>query len=429
MLHKTCSLLAAVSICFVAGCSNDGTGLDNDNRAQIIEQRSSKVYEINPSVTDAQIQTLSAGINSFGLSMLGELQGGDGNIMISPYSIAAALTMVYGGTEGELATQMEAVLGMSSLTPDAVHTVHNRLSLDLQARGAGASGREGEGFTLNVNNALWGDQTQQFKPGYLDLLSSNYNCGINTVDFINQPEESRVLINKWVEDRTNGKIKDLIAQLSSDTRMVLTNTVYFDAAWATEFDPALTTKEKFKKESDSVEVDFMKMDGYLPYYESPKLQAVDIPYDGGEIVMTVVLPKGEMGDFLSSFGPADMAAMDPSLELRTGVRISIPKFSFTFGTKSLVYDLVNIGMEKLFILPLTGVGEGLVVTDVLHKTFVAVDEVGTTAAAATGVIVEVTSMPPVEPVVELNANKPFLFMIRDVPSGVILFLGKVQDPA
>ncbi|MFP4163721.1 MAG: serpin family protein [Chitinispirillaceae bacterium] len=413
----------------LSGCSDNGTGVKDYEDNVVAEQRSAKAYNSDPSASDDQIADLSRGVNQFGLDLFGVLGEQEQNVFFSPYSVASALTMVYGGTDGDVASELEQVLGISSLAPSWVHEVHNRVGLELQTRGEGAQGREGEGFSLNVDNTLWGEKTYQFREPFLDILSVNYDCGVRTVDFINQPVESKDLINSWVEDRTNGKIENLIKELSVYTRMVLTNTVYFDAAWQAKFSRDYTHEKMFKRsESDSVQVEFMREPtGSFAYSEGEDFKAVEMPYSGGEIAMTVILPKGDLDQFAVSLDETKLSSILSALEL-TQVELEIPRFSYTYGTKSFKEELEMLGLERFFSSELPGIGDKLKITDVLHQAFVAVDEDGTTAAAATAVIGEVTSMPP-QHKKHFCADKPFIFLIRDIPTGTVLFMGKVVDPS
>lgn len=413
----------------LSGCSDNGAGLKDYGENTVSEQRSAEAYNSNPSASDEQIAALSRGVNQFALNLFGTLGGEGENVFFSPYSVASALTMVYGGTDGVVASELEEVLGISVLAPSAVHEAHNRVGLEFQTRGEGAQGREGEGFSLKVNNLLWGERTYQFKEPFLDILAVNYDCGVRTVDFINEPEGSKNLINSWVEDKTNGKIKNLIDFLSSDTRMVLTNTVYFDAAWQAKFSKDCTYEKEFmKSDSDSVRVKFMREpNGSFAYSEGEDFQAVEMPYSGGEIAMTVILPSGDMDQFVSSLDETKLSSIISALEVAQ-VELEVPKFSFTYGTKSLKEELKVLGLEKFFTSELPGIGDKLKIADVLHQAFVAVDEDGTTAAAATAVIGVTTSLPPMN-IKHFCADKPFLFLIRDIPTGTVLFMGKVVDPS
>ncbi|MFW6245525.1 MAG: serpin family protein, partial [Fibrobacterota bacterium] len=328
-------LLTFAGSVLLSGCSDNGTGVKDYGENSVSEQRSAEAYNPNPSASDEQIAALSRGVNQFGLNLFETLGDKGENVFFSPYSVASALTMVYGGTDGEVASELEQTLGMSTLAPSVVHEAHNWVGLELGTRGEGAQGREGEGFSLNVNNLLWGERTYQFRDPFLDILAVNYDCGVRTVDFINEPEGSKNLINSWVEEKTNGKIKNLINSLSSDTRMVLTNTVYFDAAWLNKFDKDYTCEKKFRRsESDSVEVKFMRVPrGSFAYGEGVDFQAVEMPYSGEEIAMTVILPSGDLDQFAGSLDEAKLSSIISALEV-TPVELEIPKFSFTYGTES-----------------------------------------------------------------------------------------------
>jgi serpin B len=311
--------------------------------------------------------------------------------------------------------------------------VFNSLDLQLKQRGQGAKGKDGEGFRLHVVNAIWGQKDYKFLAQFLDVLAQNYGAGLRILDFINEAEQSRITINKWVSDQTEEKIKDLIppGAINHLTRLVLTNAIYFNAAWQYPFNENGTANGLFHLLNGSdVTVPMMKQTESLRYAEGDNHQAVELPYDGQELSMVILLPKaGQLDAFEKSLDVELVKAIIGKLETRQ-VALTMPKFEYesSFGLKQA---LSTLGMGVAFTpdADFSGMnGErDLLIQDVLHKAFVSVDEAGTEAAAATAVIVGVTSI-PAQPV-EVKIDRPFIFLIRDIPTGSIIFVGRVLDPA
>jgi serpin B len=271
-------------------------------------------------------------------------------------------------------------------------------------------------------------------PGYLDNLAVNYGAGLRVLDFQKSPDPSRVTINNWVSDNTAGKIKDLLPQgsITNFTRLVLTNAIYFKAAWQNPFDKARTQNGTFNLLSGStVTVPVMKNQESFGYAESDGYQAVELPYDGNQLSMVVLLPgSGKFTNFESSLTAAQLSSILGNLKSNE-VNLTMPKFQFD-TTLGLKQSLSGLGMTDAFN-PTTADFSGidgkkdLYISDVLHKAFVAVDEAGTEAAAASAVIISTTSMPV--NIADVTMDRPFIFLIRDIPTGTILFMGRVMNPA
>jgi serpin B len=314
-----------------------------------------------------------------------------------------------------------------------LHPTFNALDLELASRGEGAEGKDEKGFRLNIVNETWGQEDYKFMDQFLDVLAENYGAGMRLLDFINAPEESRITINDWVSDQTEGKIEDLIPSgvIDAMTRLVLTNAIYFNAAWLHPFSEEVTDDGTFHLLNDSeITVPMMRQTESFSYAEGEGYQAVELLYDGGELSMVILLP--EMGRF-EAF--EDLLGSDYVDSILSGmdygqVALTMPKFEFEseFG---LVDTLDNMGMPAAFSAQADFSGmngtRDLVITDILHKAFVSVDEAGTEAAAATAVIVGEKAMPG-EPI-EVTVDRPFIFLIRDIETGAILFVGRVMNPS
>jgi len=395
--------------------------------------RSDLDRDLEPQVAPEDLHQVAADNRAFALNLYQVLKdGGPDNLFYSPHSISVALAMTYAGargqTEAEMAQAMHFTLGQERL-----HPAFDELDLLLASRGEGAEGKDGEGFRLHVVNALWGQKGYSFEKAFLDTLAQNYGAGLRLVDFVKASEAARQIINAWVSEQTEGRIQDLIPPgvLDSMTRLVLTNAIYFNAAWRFPFDEARTADGPFTRlDGSQVTVPMMAQQESLGYAAGDGFQAVDLLYSGGELSMTVLLPEeGNFEAFEASLDAGRVETVFESLR-RQEVALTMPKYEFE-AQFSLSDALQQLGMVDPFTSQadfsgMTGARD-LFISDVLHKAFVSVDESGTEAAAATAVIMKLTAM-PAEPV-RVDVNRPFIFLIRDIETGAILFMGRVLDPS
>ncbi len=395
--------------------------------------QSSLKRETNPSVLEGDVEILVDGNNTFALNLYHQLANQDGNLIYSPFSISLALGMTYTGARGETESQMANVLHFG-LGENSTHPAFNALDLSLAQRGQ-STDKDQEPMQLNIANAVWAEQTYPFQQEFLDTVAVNYGAGIRLADFISQYESVRKEINRWVEDQTKDKIKNLLAEgiLNSRTRMVLVNAIYFKADWLTVFDPNNTYDAPFHLlDGSETQVKMMSEGLYgIPYASGDGYQAIELPYAGGTAAMTILVPdEGRFAEFESTLDAAKLdeilSAMQP-----TSIQLGLPKFQFE-SQFSLPDQLSALGMTDAFdpnladFSGMTG-NRDLFISDVIHKAFVAVDEKGTEAAAATAVIMELAMAPMFE--IVLTIDRPFIFVIRDTVSGQILFVGRVTNPA
>jgi len=392
---------------------------------------SEKQREQSPEVTPSDIPTLVNGNSAFAFNLYKLLSDEEDNLFYSPYSISAALAMTYAGARGDTEKQMADTLQFY-LSQNQLHPAFNSLDQELASRGEGAEGKDGEGFRLNIVNAIWGQKDYAFLVSFLDTLAENYGAGLRIVDFVNETEPARVTINDWVSDETEGRIKDLIPQgaITQMTRLVLTNAIYFNAAWQYPFEEDATSPGVFYLlNGGEVTVPMMQQQESFSYAEGDNYQAVELPYDGQELSMVIILPDpGQFEAFEKAIEYEQVKGIVESLE-RQEVRLTMPKFEFD-ASFSLKKALAEKGMPVAFsegadFSGMTG-KKDLFISDVVHKAFVSVDEAGTEAAAATAVIMALTAMP--ETPVEVTLNRPFIFLIRDIETGAILFVGRVMNP-
>jgi serpin B len=394
--------------------------------------KSTKARITEPQVDPTDLARLVQGNNEFALELYQQLRGEDGNLIYSPYSVSQALAMTYAGARGETESQMAAALHFL-LPQTGLHPAFNALSLELDRRAdVGMDQAEGA-FRLRIANALWGQKEYTFLPEFLDSLAENYAAGLSLLDFMKDPEAARILINQWVFDQTEEKIKDLLptGSITPDTRLVLTNAIYFKAAWNTKFEDSRTSQQPFYKlDGSQVEAQMMGVQQRFRYLAGEGYQLVELPYVGNEMVMTLLVP--DSGNF-SAIEQSLSAAWLEDAHSRMGsfqVNLGLPKFQFE-ASFSLSEILKAMGMPAAFddadFSGMTGT-RGLAISEVIHKAFIAVDEEGTEAAAATAVIMVEAMAMPEEPV-RLTIDRPFIFLIRDRTTGTILFIGRVLEPS
>ena len=395
--------------------------------------QSEKQRVTSPDLNEDGLATLVDGNSVFAFNLYQALREEDINLLYSPYSISLALAMTYAGARGETAQQMTNTLHFI-LSPDRLHPAFNSVDIKLSQRGKGAKGKDGEGFQLNIVNAIWGQEGYKFIDEFLDVLAENYGAGLRPLDFVNSPEESRVTINDWVSDQTEGRIEDLIPQglIGAFTRLVLTNAIYFNAAWQHPFGEDVTDDGTFYLlNGGEVTVPMMRQMETFGYAEGDGYQAVEMPYDGGEVSMVILLPEtGQFGAFEGWLDASYIDTVTKDLEYRQ-VALTMPKFEFE-SAFSLANTLAAMGMPAAFSATADFSGmigsRDLAISEVLHKAFVSVDEAGTEAAAATAVVMETTVAEPPEPV-KVTIDRPFVFLIRDIETGVIIFVGRVVNPS
>jgi serpin B len=390
------------------------------------------------------ISVLVDGNTEFTFDLYRELKESEGNFFFSPYSISTALAMTYAGARGETAQQMADTLHFT-LPQERLHAAFSALENSIKERGKAITtvlSPEGEtiqeevdGFRLNIANALWGQKDYSFLSEFLDLLQTYYGSGLNTLDFINEPEESRLAINQWASDQTEGRIKDIIPPgvINALTRLVLANAIYFNAHWQHQFSESATRDGVFHLlDGDTVTVPMMHQEEQFSYAEGDNYQAIRLPYLGNEFAMTILLPgEGQFEDFDNSLDAQMLKDITAKLQSQR-VALTLPRFQFE-SSFQLNQALSNMGMPAAFsggadFSGMTG-NMDLFIGAVLHKSFVAVDEEGTEAAAVTAVIMVGSAPGPPPVTINFTADRPFIFLIQDIETGSILFIGRVLNPA
>ncbi|HEX9913489.1 MAG TPA: serpin family protein [Candidatus Bathyarchaeia archaeon] len=357
--------------------------------------------------------------NAFALDLYGRYSAADDNLFYSPYSISTALSMTYEGARGTTAEEMRSVFHLSEdddvRRPGAARTFNILNGKDRP-------------YTLVTANALWMREGYPFKEDYVQAIQDYYGGEANPLDF-GDTVEAAGTINGWVEERTYEKIKDLFSPSDLEgALLVLTNAIYFKGDWAGQFDEADTTATDFHvTPTETVEVDMMSLEGSFNYANTSEAQVLELPYKGGDLSMIVILPEeNDIHGFEAGLTLETYGEWVSQLE-STKLNVFLPKFKLE--TKyDMGRDLAEMGMPTAFSgeADFSGISDGgMFISKVIHQAYVDVNEEGTEAAAATGVVT-LSSAPMLE---EFRADHPFIFVIRDRDTGLILFMGRVIDPS
>ncbi|MBT4664908.1 MAG: serpin family protein [Opitutae bacterium] len=393
------------------------------------------------------LKAVATGNVKFALKLYDQLNNQKGNLFLSPYSISTALAMTHAGARGETETEMTKALQFPTfpdkeggpLGRERLHAAFSELKLGLRE-----AQKQGN-VELSIANALWPQKNYAFRPEYLNLIERDYDSVGRPLDYANA-EKARGIINRWVEEETKEKIKDLIPSgvLDSLTRMVLTNAIYFKGDWLTQFKEKSTREMPFKISPDkTVQTPMMYQKGNFGYYQDADVQVLEMPYKGDNVSMFVLLPnqgggqpfrrptnppakKKTLADLEKMLSPAKLSEWIGKVR-RTKINTWFPKFKMT-SEFSLSQQLQALGMKKAFgDADFSGMNgtKNLYISAVLHKAFVEVNEEGTEAAAATAVVISLKSARRYP---SFRADHPFLFLIRDKATGSILFLGRYAKP-
>lgn len=374
---------------------------------------SEKAYELNkvsPEVTDRNVD--------FAFDLFREINNEDKakNIVISPLSVSTALTMTYNGAVGDTLTEMEKGLRYEGLNVDTVNgTYENLLHYLSQAD---------KKVELNISNSIWYRAGENIKEEFISANRRVFNAEVNAVDF-SDPKTVQT-INAWIKSATEGKIVEMLSPPIPDyIVMYLINAVYFKGEWTEKFKASDTFQSDFNGLDGIQAVDMMSRNGEVQYGEGLDYKAVRLPYGEGKTAMYFIMPKNgqDINTFVQSMDSKKFKIVKDSLNTTENVRLQIPKFKMEYGIKKLNDALIAMGMKLPFSADadLSGIREGLFISEVLHKAVIEVDEKGSEAAGVTVVVVGETAMQ--EPVAFV-ADRPFIFLIEEAGTGSILFMGK-----
>ena len=379
------------------------------------------------------IKGLAAYNNAFAIDLFAKLRAQKGNLAISPFSLSTALTMTWAGARGETAEQMKKVLHLAGTTEQV---------LDVTAKTLASYHNLGPDVTLRPASRLFGEKTYNFQQAYLDSMSATFGAPLEAIDFLHASDAGRRHINDWVASTTQDRIRDLIPAngLDSDTRLVLANAIYFLGAWSAPFSKAETAPTPFHlTASESKDVPTMHQATSFRFAAVDGVKLLEMPYQGGALAMTLVLPEPVDG-LAAMEARLFQATLDAWFGALAGdyVDVKLPKLEIDpAGSLSLKETLQALGMPLAFLegkADFTGIAQPralvnrLHISEVFHKAFVKLDEQGTEAAAATAVKTVRGKSRSGPPKTEFHADHPFLFFLRDVRSGMILFMGRVSDP-
>lgn len=428
-------LLALVSACGGTGTTATATAADSSKPQAVSTAKSTLARNTAPQASDADLAAAVAGNTEFALKLLPLLDTqGDSNLVYSPYSLTLALEMAAAGAKGDTLSGMEKAMSFQ-LPQSRLQTALNRLDLSLADKTSTAAKPNAQLPNLNIANALWAQQGYSLQGTYLDALSVNFGAAVNLQDFVSAAEPSRLNINNWMADQTQQKIKDLIPAggVTPMTRVVLTNAIWFKSDWAQPFTKEATKNQDFTDRKGSVKnLPFMNLTSNFPYMQGKGYQAVELPYIDNKLAMLLIAPDaGKFDSFVQGLSTTTISDITTGLK-DNYIALSMPKFNFS-ANPAMNSSLSTLGMGTAFdggkadFSGISGNRE-LSISGVVHKAFINVDEKGTEAAAATGVLIGVTSINVTQPL-KLTLDRPFVFMIRDRQTGLVIFMGKVMNPA
>ncbi|MBC7363944.1 MAG: serpin family protein [Candidatus Aminicenantes bacterium] len=403
------------------------TSCGDDTLEKSEEASALKVSQVGKFDSGAAINTVVNASNQFAFDLYSVLKGEEGNIFFSPYSLSLAMAMAYEGARGQTAEEIKQVF----YYPEDIEILRRGYAETINQ-----INKKDKKYELRTANALWAQNNYPFLPEYFKTVEKYYGGKVTNVDFVRDTENSRLTINKWVEGQTNNRIKDLLPQevITPLTRLVLTNAIYFKGNWENQFPKGNTKEEEFWISADKkVRVPLMFIrERKFNYTENENLQLLELPYAGNELSMLVLLPRNELREVEPYLKPDKIQDLMKDMR-QEELDVYLPRFKFE--TKYLMGGeqglLGRMGMPTAFsemradFSGMTGKPD-LCITEVVHQAFVEVNEEGTEAAAATGIVMGIKAM--LEKKV-FRADHPFIFFILEKRTGAILFFGRVIDPA
>ncbi len=386
----------------------------------------SLIAPAQPAEGDEMGQTLNRANQDFGFRLMNTLRTAekDKNVFISPASVSMALAMTYNGAAGRTGQVMAETLGVQGLSLDEINNTYAMMLNDLNSTGSLV--------TLNIANSLWAGVGEEFLNPFLHRTFKNYQADMRQLD-LHDPQTVK-MINDWVAEKTNQKIPWILDRVAPGAILYLINAIYFKGSWQNPFDPSQTHEDDFLAPGGNVLAAFMSRDGRFKYFEDDQLQLIILPYKGGKLSMTVILPKGttSLDDFAATLNAERWTNLSSRFNQRKG-HLELPRFKMEYAV-SLIEPLKQLGMGIAFnpgqadfsnmMEPPTQV----YISEALHKAFIEVNEQGTEAAAATAVGVSKTSVEQPLPPFRMIVNRPFFFMIQEDRDALPLFMGLVRNP-
>lgn len=379
---------------------------------------------------DTYKQTLMNGINGFAYDMSGYLAADGGNYFFSPYSLCSALTILDNAADGETKNQIEGLFGITD-----IQDWNKQLSLFMNKE------QPAEAFITSANS-LWIDNQYTLSDrgyeSYLPLVEFYYNAHIFQADFRNDPDGVKDLINQWVSENTNGMIENFKKEVDTDTRLSIINAVYFYGEWSSPFMAGSTREDTFHGKNGETTVDMMHNgEIWMSYYEAAGLRGLSMPYGDGSKVMNILLPSedakqpaGELFDNLTADEKNQFLTNLMDSETSYIQRLQLPKYSMDYSVDGLIDVLREMGMVNASeheLAEFPGIGPEIFVFDASHMAKLEVDELGSRAAAVTEIALQDNCAPIIQNPIDFIVNQPFIFFIQDKETGVILFMGQVND--
>lgn len=432
--------LCGLALTFTASsCTKKATSEDASAppKVTVVETTTPESAEITSETKTAETvpantEDFVAASNALGMDLYRLEAKKPGNLLFSAPSIEVAFAMTYAGAQGETAEQMRTALHL----PEG-NEIHDSASAMLAAWNT-----PNEDYQLRVVNRLFGEKSYTFLAPFLERVKNSYAAPLESLDFQGQPDQQRKHINSWVMEQTESRIEDLLPEdsIQGDTRLVLVNAIYFLGTWTKTFDPARTSPQPFLVNGKkSVKVPMMAQTSHFNYGEGKGFKVLEMPYKGDDLAMTIVLPDDAKG--LAAV-EAQMNAENMSSWLsglrEENVSVKLPRFELKDARIALVDDLKALGMKAAFeakaadfsaMSKPVSKNDELYISKAFHEAFIKVDEKGTEAAAATAVVMATRAMAAPVKTINFHVDHPFVFAIRDVKTGAILFLGRVVNPA
>jgi len=398
--------------------------------------------------TTANVNQIVNGLNTFAFELYYKISNSNQNIIISPYSVSSLLSFLVSGAAENTRTQLIHLLHFeNSQNPKLINAVLNKLNHSLSITNQCESwiscrfnklskqlAMQEDTQNFSIANALWTDTKFAYRPAFLTSMQLNHAVDFYSLDFTNKPEKSRIKINDWIESNTNGYIQNFLPEgsVTTATRLILTNAIYFKGLWTVPFKPEMTAPQAFiLTDTQSVQVPMMHQQNKFSYAENADVQLLLLPYTHSTLAMAIVLPKVNhtLQEIEQKLNPSTLIQLLQTSRNQE-VMVSLPRFKLESTFASLSNTIQSLGLTDAFndranfshITHAT-----LFISTIIQKALIQVDEKGTVAAAATGIVMA-TAMANEPPPVEFNANHPFLFIIYDTQSNLILFMGQVINP-
>ncbi|MBN1669127.1 MAG: serpin family protein [Anaerolineales bacterium] len=408
------TLLAA----WLAGCSSSQLATATDASAAPI---SGSDQPATMETGNAEIDQLVRDNTSFAFDLYRQLFKPQSNLAFSPYSLSSSLALAYAGARHQTASQMAAALHFN-LPADQLHAAFDMLEQELTNR---------DQADLSSANALWAPSGRNYQVQFLETLAAHYGAGLQRVDF-GHAEDSRLFINQWISEQTDNHIQGLLpaGSIGAETELMLTNAVYFQAAWAQPFAEDLTAVGTFTRlDGSEVSTPMMHQVAELGYASLDGLEAIELPYEGHEWSLLILLPEpGRLADLVETLNPDMLATILATVE-STPVDLGLPRSNLS-APYQLKAALMALGMRDAFgCADFSGIDGSLelFIDEIYHQADIALDEAGTQAAAASAIVMARKDTPAAQ--ITVSVDRPFIFLIRDTRSGTILFLGQVVDPS